>query len=368
MVDSIRLRGGYQRAVRAPSIGELFAPVLLGFPSIGNPNTGTTSNLSGDPCDIRSAYRSTNGSGGNLAAASNAAVRALCIAQGVNASIVNTYTYSNQQVPALSGGNPNLTEEASKSYSFGLVWSPKFENPWLANLSGSIDYYDIQLENAVGTVDANIQLQQCFNSNGTSNPTYSNTNAFCQLLTRDPLTGNVINAASNNQNLASAEVSGVDFQVDWGADIGPGALDVSVVGTWLEKWEWAALPGGTPLAIDGTISNTGPLGSSVGAAQPEWKFLTTANYRIGPWKAGIRWQHIGEMTNLNNPADNIPAIGYLDLLTSWDINDNLQLRFNVNNVTDELPPTYTPSVQANTDPSTYDTLGRRYTIGLTAKY
>jgi hypothetical protein len=63
VVDGFRVRGGLQHAVRAPAIGELFAPQLLGFPNIGNPNNGATGLFSGDPCDIRSAYRSTNGAG-----------------------------------------------------------------------------------------------------------------------------------------------------------------------------------------------------------------------------------------------------------------------------------------------------------------
>ncbi len=365
VVDSIRLRGGYQSAVRAPSIGELFAPVLLGFPSIGAPFNGSGPQKSGDPCDVRSGYRSTAGS--NLAAGSNAGVRALCVAQGVSTAAVDTYTFTNQQVSALSGGNAALTEETAKSYSVGAVWTPNFDNPWLANLSASIDYYHIELEDAVGTVDANIALQQCYNANGVSNPTYSASNPFCQLITRDTLSGNVVNVASNNQNLSGAEVSGIDIQANWSMDLGPGTIDASVVGGWLDQWTQESIPNSF-IERAGFISNTGPLGSSVGSAQPEWKFLTTVNYRMGAFKVGARWQHLGEMTNLNNKADTVPAIGYLDLLGSWDLTDNLSLRFNVNNVMDELPPTYTPSVQANTDPSTYDTLGRRYTVGLTARF
>ncbi|HVY90131.1 MAG TPA: TonB-dependent receptor, partial [Hyphomonadaceae bacterium] len=218
-----------------------------------------------------------------------------------------------------------------------------------------------------GTVDANVALQQCYNANGVSNPTYSASNAFCQLITRDPLSGNVINVTGNNQNLAGAVVAGVDFQANWSMDLGPGTIDASVVGTYLDKWTEEFIPNNFRDRA-GFIGNTGPLGSSVGAAQPEWKALTTVNYRWGPAKVGVRWQHIGEMTNINNKADNIPAIGYFDLLSSWDVTDNVQLRFNINNVMNEMPPTYTPSVQANTDPSTYDTLGRRYTVGLTAKF
>jgi outer membrane receptor protein involved in Fe transport len=366
IVDSLRLRGGYQQAVRAPSIGELFAPVLLGFPNIGQPIASGAPAFSGDPCDIRSKYRSTSGT--NLAASTNAQVRALCITQGVSAGSVDTYTFTNQQVPGFSGGNANLTEESSDSYTVGLIWEPSFENPWLANLSASIDYYSAELEDAVGSVSATIMLQQCFNANGVSNPTYSPSNVFCQLFSRNPLNGNVINAISTNQNLAAAKTSGVDFQVDWAMDLAGGTLDAGIVGTWLEKFDQQLLPGNPFQQLAGTIGNTGALGSAVAVAQPEWKWMFSTNYRFGPWRVGARWQHIGEMVNRNAPADQIPATGYLDLLGSWNINDNLTLRLNVNNVMDEQPPTYAPSLSANTDPGTYDVLGRRYTIGITARY
>ncbi|MDP3739321.1 MAG: TonB-dependent receptor [Hyphomonadaceae bacterium] len=368
VIDGLRLRGGYSQAVRAPSIGELFLSPSLGFPNIGSPNTGAVSNFSGDPCDIRSKYRSTNGSGGNLAASTNTQVRALCVAQGVSAGTVDTYTYTNQQVPNFTGGNPLLSEETADSYSVGVVWSPNFDSPWLAGLSASVDYFKIELADAIGTVDATTMLTQCYNANGTSNPTYDPNNFFCQLFQRDPLSGNVASGQSTNQNLAAAVTSGIDFQVDWGMDIGPGAVDVSFIGTWLEEFATQTLPGGPFANFEGRINNTGVLGDSVGASKPEWKWLAAANYTWGPAKFGARWQHIAEMDNRNNATDVVPAIGYLDLLASWDFSDNLTLRFNVNNVMDELPPTYSPAVSSNTDPSTYDVLGRRYTVGLTARF
>ena len=55
---------------------------------------------------------------------------------------------------------------------------------------------------------------------------------------------------------------------------------------------------------------------------------------------------------------------YVDLTGSWNILDNLTLRLGVNNLFDQDPELYSPAVQANTDPSTYDVLGRRYFIGL----
>jgi len=365
IIDGLRMRGGYQKAVRAPSISELFSPVLLGFPAIGSPQTsGGAPQNSGDPCDNRSGYRSTavTAGVGNLAATTNANVRALCIAQGVSAGVVDTYTYTNGQVPGLSGGNPNLSEETATSYSVGFVWQSPFQDPLLANLSASIDYYNIELEDAIGTISASTMIQQCYNSNGTSNPTYDPNNFYCQLFTRDPLSGNIINPQSNNQNLASNRISGVDFQVDWAYDIGPGTLDAGVVGSWLENADFQSLPGGAFIEQTGTIS------SGTASAYPEWKFTADAGYRWGAARISARWQRVGEMKNFNNLAVTIPEIDYFDLIGSYDLTDNLSLRFTVNNITDEQPPFYTPSVQANTDPSTYDVLGRRYTVGFTARF
>ncbi|MGH6999589.1 MAG: TonB-dependent receptor, partial [Phenylobacterium sp.] len=212
IVDGLRVRGGIQRAVRAPSIGELFGPQNLGFSAIGVPVSSTGARqFSGDPCDIRGAYRAPGAAGA-------AAVRALCLAQSVPAQVVDSFSFSNSQVPNLTGGNPDLQEETADSFTIGVSWQPRFSSPWLSHLSGSIDYYDIGIEQVVGTVTATEQLRRCFNQDGASNPTYDQKNFFCQLFSRDPNSGQIINAFETNANLGMLETKGVDFQVDWRLD------------------------------------------------------------------------------------------------------------------------------------------------------
>lgn len=352
--DGVTIRGGIQNAVRAPSIGELFAPINTSFPSIGAPSA---TGISGDPCDVRSSYRT---------GANAAQVRALCLAQGISAAAIDTYTFSNNQVPGVTGGNPNLTEESSESFTVGLVWQSRFDNPWLAGLSAAIDYYDVEITDVVGTIGAASQLQGCFNAQG-QNPTYSATNVYCQLFSRDPLSGNVNNAVETNANLATRITSGVDLQVDWRADLADiglpawGSVDVNVVVGWLENWE-SQVAAGNPF-----INRTGTIDSVFGNTFPEWKSLTGVNWRNGDFTAGVRWRRVGEMTQFGT-TNVIPTVDYFDLLGSWAVNDTVSLRLTVNNLADEQPPVYSPGVQANTDPSTYDTLGRRYSIGLTARF
>ncbi len=352
--DNVRVRGGIQRAVRAPSIGELFAPVNTSFPSIGAVS-GT--GLSGDPCDIRSSYRL----GPNAAQ-----VRALCLAQGISAAAIDAYVFTNNQVPGITGGNPGLEEETSDSFTAGLVIRSPFSNPWISGLSASIDYYSIEIEDVIGTIGASAQLQGCFNAQG-QNPTYSAANGYCTLFDRDPLSGNVNQARQVNDNLATLKTSGVDAQFDWNfvlADIGMpdwGNVSFNVVLGWLENRERQDAPGGP------FINRTGTIDSVFGNTFPEWKSLSSVNWSMGRYALGARWRHVGEMGQFGTAVE-LDSIDYFDLNGSVDLTDSVSLRFTVNNVTNQDPIVYSPGVQANTDPSTYDTLGRRYSVGLTAKF
>jgi outer membrane receptor protein involved in Fe transport len=352
--DGLRFRGGANRAVRAPSIGELFAPTNTSFPSIGTPSA---TGLSGDPCDIRSSYRN----GPNAAK-----VRALCIAQGISANAVDSYQFGNNQATGITGGNVNLQEETADTWSVGAVYQSRFQHPLLSGFSASVDYYNIEITDVIGTVGASAQLQGCYNAQG-QNPNYDPTNSYCQLFIRDSLTGNVTQARELNQNLATLKTSGIDAQFDWRVELADaglpawGSLNANVVVGWLDTWERQDTAGGP------FINRTGTIDSVFGNTFPEWKMLSSLNWSMGSFGAGVRWRRVGEMTQFGTTTV-LEPLHYFDLNGSWTLNDAVVLRAGVNNLTDEDPRTYAPGVQANTDPSTYDVLGRRYYVGLTARF
>lgn len=362
MFSGLRLRGGVQRAVRAPSIGELFSAQNLSFPSIGVPVSSTgVRQFSGDPCDIRGAYRAPG-------AANATAVRTLCLAQNVPTQVIDTYTFSNSQVSGLTGGNPSLQEETADSFTVGVIWQSPFSNPWLSRLSGSIDYYDISIEQVVGTVSTTEQLRRCFNQDGASNPNYDPNNLFCRLFSRDPNSGQITSTFETNANLGTLQTKGIDFQIDWNLELDEigapnwGALAFNITGTKLEEWQRQDIPGGPFTDRKGTASN------SFGLTLPEWKFLSTLNWIQDPWNIGVRWRHQGAVENFNNRTQDLGAFNYFDLNAAYRMNERVSLRAGVNNLTDEQPPVYAPAIAANTDPSTYDLIGRRYYVGLTARF
>ena len=170
-----------------------------------------------------------------------------------------------------------------------------------------------------------------------------------------------------NQNLATLKTSGIDAQLDYRIQTGEvglpdfGSLNLNVVVGWLENWERQDTEGGP------FINRTGTIDSVFGNTFPEWKLLTSLNWKNGPFGAGVRWRRVGEMTQFGT-TNTLDAVHYFDLNGSWAVNDTVVLRAGVNNLTDQDPNTYSPGVQANTDPSTYDVLGRRYYVGLTAKF
>lgn len=358
VVDSVRLRGGVQRAVRAPSIGELYRNRDISSPQIGSAvNAAGQPALGGDPCDVRGAYR--NGPDADQ-------VRALCLAQGIAPAAIDNYVFVNTQIQGFVGGNVDLREETADSWTLGAVFTPGFTHPVFSSLSASVDYYSIDIENVIDSITAANQLQGCFNATGATNPTYDIDNGYCQLFERDSNTGNIVNSLGLLSNLATLRTSGIDLQVDWSfqlADAGLpdwGSLSTNVVVGWLETWERQDAPGGPFTERTGTIS-------TAGYTFPEWKFLSSVRYQHDFYSVGLRWRRVGEM-QIYNSENTLDATNYFDLFGSIDLRENVVLRAGVNNLGDQQPRTWTPGIQANTDPSTYDILGRRYFVGLTARF
>jgi outer membrane receptor protein involved in Fe transport len=353
-VDLLRFRASYQRAVRAPSISELFSPA--------NQNNPT---LIEDPCSNASAARNF-GAHADAANGGDGRVRALCIEQGIAAADIDDYVFGTGQIATLGGGNPDLTEEKADTITFGVVFE-------LDSFRASVDWYDIKLDDAIYSIPANEIVLLCFGYQG-NNPGLSNDDPACRALDRrtafggGTVTGQPWVPSQGTANVSTLRTSGIDVQFDWNADLGAaGKLDLNLLGNWLAKWEIGYVPG---LPV---IDYTGSIGDNIGNAFPEFKLLFNARWSFRDFGAGLRVQHLPSMENKYASYDpyttvGVPAITYLDANLSWRLAEKLELRAGVENLTDEAPPLYTASVQMNTDPSTYDTLGRRYFLRANMKF
>lgn len=354
--NALRLRGGYERAIRAPNVAELYQgqSVSAGGGSLGN----------GDPCDFNSPI-TTGANAGN-----RAKVDAICIAQGMPAALLPNFQNTQLTATAAVGGNPELRPEIADTFTVGAVVQPNLTSAWLRGLSLSVDYYKIKVKEAIGSFPATVVYSKCFNLDG-SNPNLDANNPYCQSIVRSATSGLPFMVYSPFVNLGSLDTSGIDFQLDWNVDLADagvgnnaGSFSVNFVASYLDSFNIQARPDAPNQDFAGTIGNTT---TGVGTF-PRWKTTTTFSYANGPARIGLRWFHVAGMkdqSSVSSPNAARPGVGAydrFDLFGRFTINDTIQLRAGIDNLFDR-EPLVVGGVLGTTEPGTYDPLGRRFFLG-----
>jgi iron complex outermembrane receptor protein len=365
VIDGVRLRAGYNRAVRAPSINELFAPQNVVLDGTADPCAGLTA--------------------ANPLVATCAALFKLTPAQVVAIEKNPANQYQGQ-----TGGNPNLSPEISDTYTAGVVWQPSF----VPGLNMSVDYFDIKVDKFIAGIGATLILNNCVN---TANPFYcnlvhrsTNPNALGTLfLSNDGF------VQDTTLNTGSLKTSGVDVNVSYRTDLSNlglgdnGAISASLIGTYLNTAVVQPLPGGASYDCKGLY------GVTCGTPGPEWrhKARLTWNtpYAYGDWvksfSVSAQWRYFSKVTadsydsnpQLNNPGlqfaneKTFAAQNYIDLSANFTVHNNLNMRVGVNNVFDKDPPLAGSNLpgttgNGNTFPQVYDALGRYVYVGLSADF
>jgi iron complex outermembrane receptor protein len=346
-VPAARLRGSYQRAVRVPSIFELFLPGTSNFVDFDPP----------EPCSVDSDQR--NGPDAQL-------VEALCVEQGMPAELLPDY--SAFTILTTVGGNPDLEPETADTLTAGIVVRPGFESPWVRDLQFSIDWYRIELDDVVTFVDAATAVLNCFDP--VYNPAYAADNYWCTLFGRDPGSGEIVDTFETFRNLATQTTSGIDFQLDWSLPFGPGELGIGWYVGWLEQFELKTTSGVPADQFAGTIGG-------FAGSYPEWKWLANVRYAWRNLDVGLSWQYVGSTIDTSRfgfkTTDvTVPHADYFDVNGSYAFDDGwfdgLTISAGVENLTDEQPPIVPMWAAANTDPSQFDVLGRSYYLMLALRF
>jgi outer membrane receptor protein involved in Fe transport len=357
VIKPVRLRAGFQRAIRAPNLDELFPAGGIGVDQIGQTAQG-----GGDPCDVNSPYRKGPAS---------AQVRSLCAASGVPASVLDSFQFAGNAVDSLVPQGSRLKQETANTVNFGVVLKSPFEQPILKRLQLSVDYYRIRLKDAIGTISSPITLNLCFNSNGASNPGYSPSNQFCQQIIRD-VNGTILHVLTPRLNLASYESSGIDTQLDWSIPMYDyGSLALNSVFSYQKKYTIQNYTGDQVINYAGTIGN-GQI-DLFSISHPKWKAQGSATWKYGDVSTTISARMLPTMNDSLDAAGNkvtrpgVERKHYFDLSFSWAINENMTLRAGVLNVGNTQPPYFATAPEA-TDTALYDILGRRFNIGLSNRF
>ncbi len=187
MFDDLLLRATVSESFRAPSVTDLFAGGGESFPSAQDPcNTVQITGVNSTP-----------------------GLQARCAADGVPAAGV---VQANTQIRSLVGGNPDLKPEFGETQTVGIVFSPR----WVEGLDFSLDWYKIELTEALAFRGASAILNACYRDVGViGGPADEAQRAtFCNLIARDG-TGNILDLRQSSFNLAEGEVEGYDFSVKY---------------------------------------------------------------------------------------------------------------------------------------------------------
>jgi outer membrane receptor protein involved in Fe transport len=339
-ISWIRLRGAYNRAVRAPNVGELYAPISVGY-------TGGT-----DPCD-RSQTRS-------------AARQAFCVSQGINQADIANFTQSALGLNQRGGGNPNLKAEKSDTYTVGAVISP----PWVKHLNFTVDYFNVKVKDAIIQPNVNQVLNDCFATLDASNPS-------CQGIVRDS-SGQINYVTTQYLNVGYLKTSGIDAQMDWRVPLpvtlmgNQPQLTVQAVASWMFNKTQKTLASTLPQDCAGYYG-AGCSSGTGGFILPDFKLNLSANIASGP----VSWRWVGRMIgglDLYPTAvaykTHVPAVWYVDSTVTFDIGKKLTLFAGVNNIADKQPPILGTTLvgDANVDVSLYDVAGRRYFVGASVRF
>jgi outer membrane receptor protein involved in Fe transport len=149
--------------------------------------------------------------------------------------------------------------------------------------------------------------------------------------------------------------------------MGPGRFSVNWIMTFLDKWEIQEIPGDPFTPLEGTVGYFG-----AGDNFPEEKSTMNLAYKMGNWGFSGQWRYISKVDDIGEPDFELDSRNYFDLTTSYAFDEGLldgaTVRVGVINVADEDPVIYPSSQQANTDPTTYDVLGRRYFLNVNYKF
>lgn len=338
-IDGFRLRALYQRAVRAPNIAELFQGRSAGADDFE------------DPCAAR-----------NLPSPQ---LQQFCIAQGVPAALLPTFEGDSAgQATTIFGGNPDLEEERADTYTVGFVFTPDY----IPGLSATLDYYDIDLSNAIDDLDAATTSTLCFASLDLNSDA-------CQAITRDPANGIVTQIRALRANLASEKRKGIDWQINYNFDLDFGLFETGTSVVLQNVGNFTFTNESTPLEDSDPIDCNGKFGEGcIGLGNnisPEWRTTFSAAFLNGPltWRNQVRI--IGSLSNTSEGLfiDKISTKVYYDLSLSYDITENFFLTAGIDNVLDKgIVLLADNGPDANTDASLFDVFGRTYFFSLRVRY
>ncbi len=347
--EDARLRFVWTQGFRAPNIGELFGPP-----------TPTADDYS-DPCDN---FVSTRAPGDVIFDnCASDGLLALLNTDTDGDGVDDDWTNALSQAEGRQIGNEDLKPEDATSYTVGLVLTPRF----LEGFSLTVDWFKIDIDQAIGTAGTQNIIDLCYASPGFSSPlcAFIPGPTFVNLV---PLPGpggarrddSETNTGIDltNQNLATFTTKGIDFDARYGFDIPIGRIDLRVVGTWLDEFTFQSCTECPVTALAGNFGTDPYFG--IFSAFPEWQFNPSIGFSRDNWGVAYTIEYMSAVDELSSSPgfDSVAGSRTYHDIAAWYEIGRITVRAGVRNISDKNPPFTTNNNDMNTIPISYRTAGR----------
>jgi outer membrane receptor protein involved in Fe transport len=328
IVPDLTLRGSRSRNFRAPNLAQLFSPVSSGLEAIAQ-----------DPCD---ADRINLGPNPDVRRANCEALFAANPGYGP----LETFQDPSENFPIATitrGGNPDLRNELSDTWTYGLVLQPRFAE----GLTIIMDRVEVDLEDGLSFFTPQNFLATCFDIS----PQPAD---ICDVSTRNDV-GHVIASSAVTFNAGSIRFRGETYGINYATPLaggGRGNLALNLEATHVAL-------------LETSVTGTDLTRTDDSAAQPDWRARFDARWDRGPLRLAytLSWlpstRVTRESTIENNPDPVLDANYRHSISGQYEFSERFRLRAGVENLTDE-GPSY---------PTLYygDILGRQYFLAATMR-
>jgi iron complex outermembrane receptor protein len=278
LLSNLALRATYAEGFRAPSLTETTQSPSTGFYTLRDPRLCPDPSQPGNPnCEV--------------------------------------------SVRAVSGANPNLQPEKSKSLTAGLVFEPT------ENVSLSFDAYKIKRRDEISSIDPDYLL-----ANEASYPGY---------VQRDAATQEIEQLNLQYTNLGSTKVWGYDIELKARQELGTaGRVGLAIVYNRMPRYLVANVKGAPEVDYAGTYG------------QPKERFKVGIDWDVGDWETTVTGNYTGGFLRAYSPANldcpyaggansnlcRVKAWSTADLYVAYKGIKNLTLSLNIDNLENREAP------------------------------
>ena len=368
-IEDIAFKTSFNTSFRAPNLGENFAPPNQTFAN-AFVDACATGQIAQQNAEIRG-NRITNCQ--LLLNAFNAANGTSLTFDFAGATATNLDDFRPSYTSGIAGitrGNVNLVPEQSESFTFSVVLQPR----WFPNLSVILDYYEIELDDAIVSPGAPGLAASCVSG------TTLNADACSLVFRNNPGIPFGVGAPASNAiggfiqqpiNLGGLTTRGLDFSARYSLDTEEvfgrnwGRFDYRVSGLWLieqEQFVNVADPtDGTELGSTIFFPRVRLTSSLTWTPNDIWSVNWTADWQTAQDTTNFR-DNVGNRNFDARPFDTYDTGNFTrhDFTVRWNAADDLSIRMGVVNAFDAEQPRYLGgALLSNMDP-----YGTRFFVGL----